>query len=389
MGWSSWNDFHVDINDEIIKAQADHMVSSGMQKAGYTYVNIDDGFWGGRDEKGNILSHPTKFPSGMRAVSDYIHSKGLKAGVYAEAGLNTCASRWDNDTLGVGMGLYRRDHQDLKQLLVEWNYDFIKVDWCGGYWLGLDKQMRYTQIGNIIRSIRPGAVYNICCWEFPGGWAVPMADSWRISADIENTFESIVKIIDINADLWRYCSPGHFNDMDMLQVGRGMTYEEDKAHFSMWCMMNSPLLAGNDLRSMSQQTINILTNGEAIALNQDPLCYQARRLVDHGELEVWGKPLGTVASGQVAVALLNRTETSQEISFDLDSIGIKASAGYTMRDLWAKKNYDQTWELNQTFTVPKHGVVLLKIAGRPTLFNAFQYDETHVEVFEVVEHNQN
>lgn len=377
MGWSSWNDFHVAIDENIIKSQADYMVSSGMKDAGYTYINIDDGFWGGRNEEGKLLAHPIKFPNGMKSVSDYIHGKGLKAGIYAEAGINTCASKWDRDSIGVGMGLYGHDRDDLTRLLDEWNYDFIKVDWCGGYWLGLDEQTRYTEIGQLIREIRPETIYNICRWEFPGTWAVTIADSWRISADIDNTFESILHIIDLNADLWRYCSPGRFNDMDMLQVGRGMTYEEDKAHFSMWCMMNSPLLAGNDLRKMSQRTIDVLTNQEVIALNQDPLCYQARRLVDYGELEVWAKPLGTVNNGKVAVALLNRTTENSKVVLDLDSVGIDATAGYKIRDLWSKADYPHSYELNQKFEVPAHGIIVIKIVGKSKHFNVFQYDEAH------------
>lgn len=381
MGWSSWNNFRANIDEGLIKSQADFMVSTGMKDSGYTFVNIDDGFWGGRDESGNILPHPTKFPSGMKALSGYIHSKGLKSGIYSEAGINTCASRWDSDTLGLGMGLYGHDRQDITRLLNEWNYDFLKVDWCGGLWLGLDEQTRYTEIGRLIREISPEAVYNICRWEFPGKWAVQVADSWRISGDIDNTFESILKIIDLNADLWRYCSPGHFNDMDMLQVGRGMSYEEDKAHFSMWCMMNSPLLAGNDLRNMSKETIDILTNEEVIALNQDPLCYQARRLFKNGDFEVWAKPLGLSTSGNIAVALLNRSEKAGNITFELDSVGIAAKEGYTMRDLWAKKDYPKSEESGQSFKVPAHGVIVLKIVGKSKPFNVFQYDEEHASIF--------
>jgi hypothetical protein len=372
MGWSSWNNFHVDINEEIIKAQADYMVSSGMADVGYAYVNIDDGFFGGRDSQGDLLVHKERFPNGMKVVSDYIHSKGLKAGIYSDAGINTCASQWDKDTIGVGSGLMGHDRKDLKLMLKDWNYDFIKIDWCGGDWLGLDEETRYTQIANVINDIKPNTVYNICRWEFPGKWALQIADSWRISGDISNEFNSISHIIDLNADLWKYASPGHVNDMDMLQVGRGMSYVEDKTHFSMWCMMNSPLLAGNDLRSMSDETIEILTNKEIIALNQDPLVYQARRLVDNGDLEVWAKPLISTMSGKVAVALLNRSDNTESISFDLDTVGIDFTKEYTYRDLWAKKDFDKTNEKSLSFEVPKHGVVVLLIEGVSKPFNVFQ-----------------
>ena len=372
MGWSSWNNFHVNINEEVIKAQADFMVSSGMAAAGYSYVNIDDGFFGGRDTKGNLLVHPIRFPNGMKVISDYIHSKGLKAGIYAEAGINTCASHWDKDTIGVGSGLRGHDRKDLKLMLKDWNYDFIKVDWCGGDWLGLDVETRYTQIANVIKDINPNTVFNICRWEFPGKWALQIADSWRISGDISNEFSSIMHIIDLNADLWKYASPGHVNDMDMLQVGRGMSYDEDKTHFTMWCMMNSPLLAGNDLRSMSKQTIEILTNKKIIALNQDPLVYQARRLVDNGDLEVWAKPLVSTMSGKVAVTLLNRSNKTATINFDLKTVGIDASKGFSYRDLWAKKDFASSKNNTVSFEVPKHGVVVLTVDGTSKPFNVFQ-----------------
>jgi len=343
-----------------------------MRAAGYSYINIDDGFFGGRDENGNLIAHTERFPGGMRAVAEYIHSKGLKAGIYSEAGINTCASFWDADTIGVGMGLFGYDKQDLTLMLDEWGYDFIKVDWCGADAMGLDEQTRYTEIGSLIRSIRPDVVYNICRWEFPGEWAVQVADSWRISGDISNRYESILRIIDLNADLWRYASPGHVNDMDMLQVGRGMSYEEDKAHFTMWCMMCSPLLAGNDLSNMSEETLGILTNEEVIALNQDPLVYQARRIIDHGELEVWAKPLGTTVNGQVAVALLNRSENADTIGFDMSAVGIVAARGYTLRDLWEKRDYDLSTKEFIGFKVPAHGVVILRVNGTSSPFNIFQ-----------------
>lgn len=372
MGWASWNHFRVNINEEIIQAQADKLVSSGMKEAGYNFINIDDGYFGGRDSLGQLLTHKGRFPSGMKALADYIHSKGLKAGIYTEAGINTCASYWDKDTIGVGCGLYGHDRADLKLMLADWKYDFIKVDWCGGQWLGLDEETRYTEIARIVKEINPNVIFNICRWEFPGKWALQLADSWRISGDIANNFESVLKIIDINADLWKYASPGHVNDMDMLQVGRGMSYEEDKSHFTMWAVMNSPLLAGNDLREMSNETVKILTNKEIIALNQDPLVYQARRLVDHGDLEIWAKPLISTTSGKVAVVLLNRSENSAKISFDLESIGIEATKGYTMKDLWTDKYYSLSEEKNQSFNVAAHGVVVLRIHGHSPIFNVFQ-----------------
>lgn len=375
MGWASWNNYGTAINEEIIKAQADAMIASGLNEVGYSFINIDDGFFGGRDKQGKLVAHKSRFPNGMKSLAEYIHSKGLKAGIYSDAGLNTCGSYWEKDTIGVGMGLYGNEQQDLELLLKEWNYDFIKVDWCGGEWLGLDEQTSYTRISKLITDIKPTAKFNVCRWKFPGSWVAQIADSWRISGDISNDFKSILSIIDLNADLWMYASPGHYNDMDMLQVGRGMTYEEDKAHFSMWCMMQSPLLLGNDLTNMGQETIDIITNEEIIALNQSSFVYQARRILDFGELEVWAKPLVSTMSGEVAVALLNRSENKKTISFSLESVGIDASGKYIIKDLWTKKSFPPSTLETISREVPGHGIVVLKINGDSLPYNVFQYKD--------------
>jgi hypothetical protein len=279
---------------------------------------------------------------------------------------------WDKDTIGSGMGLYGHDEQDLTLFLKEWDYDFVKVDWCGGEQLRLDEELRYTEIGEKIKAIKPEAKYNVCRWMFPGKWVTQIADSWRISADIDNTFESILKIIDLNADLWMYASKGHYNDMDMLQVGRGMSYEEDKTHFSMWCIMHSPLLLGNDLNTMSKETFEIISNEDLISLNQSSFVYQARRVIDLGELEVWAKPLLSTMSGEIAVALLNRSETTQTIAFKLDSVGLDASQGYVVKDLWTKENTPLSSQTEIEREVPSHGVIVLKIKGKSLPFNVFQ-----------------
>ncbi|PWD98876.1 glycoside hydrolase family 27 protein [Marinilabilia rubra] len=372
MGWASWNNYRININEDIIKAQADAMVATGMKDAGYQYINVDDGFFGGRDEYGELLVHPERFPGGMKALAEYIHSKGLKAGIYTDAGINTCATYWDKDTIGVGVGLWGHDEKDLELFLKEWDYDFIKVDWCGGEWLGLDEKTRYSEIGELVYKLKPEAVYNVCRWQFPGKWVTSVADSWRISPDIANTFESVMGIIDLNADLWCYAGPGHVNDMDMLQVGRGMSLEEDKTHFAMWCMMCSPLIAGNDLTTLSEETLEILTNEELIAINQDPLVYQARRVVDMGDLEVWAKPLKSTMSGEVAVALLNRSEETQVISVNLRDIGIDSSFNYAYEDIWKKEKFKFLSKQIISKKVPPHGVAVLRIEGTALPFNVFQ-----------------
>jgi len=363
MGWSSWNEFRINIDEDLIKEQADAMVATGMKDAGYIFVNIDDGFFGGRDSSGKLLSHPKKFPNGMKAVADYIHSKGLQAGIYSDAGTNTCGSHWDKDPYGFGVGLFQHEEQDLDLMLNTWGYDFIKVDWCGGKWLKLNDEKAYSHIASLIKKVKPETIYNICRWKFPGEWAINIASSWRISGDITNKFNSILKIIDLNADLGKYASPGHVNDMDMLQVGRGMTLDEDKAHFTMWCMLNSPLLAGNDLRTMTKETIAVLTNIDVIALNQDELVYQARLIKNGKKRQIWAKPLHSFHSGELAVALLNRSDKKQKITLNLKEVGIDPSKGYVMKDLWEKKNYPRSQKNDLDFELKPHSVIVLRIKG--------------------------
>lgn len=375
MGWASWNHYHANISEDIIKAQADAMVQTGLSQYGYRYINIDDGYFGGRDANGGMLHHPERFPKGMKHLAEYIHGKGLKAGIYSDAGINTCASHYDQDTIGAGMGLFGHEEQDLRRMLQEWDYDYIKVDWCGANWLNLDEETQYTKLVTLARRYKPDVVFNVCRWEFPGQWVTKQANSWRISTDIRNNFNSVLKSIDHNADLWKYASAGHYNDMDMLQIGRGMSYEEDKTHFTFWCLMHSPLLLGNDLTELSAQTLEIVTNEELIEINQSPYVYQARRIQKDGDMEIWGRPLVSTMSGEVVIALLNRSRSSQLASVTLSRIGIDAKHGYTLRDLWSKE--EQTDCSAETFEreVPSHGVVVLKIKGKSLPFNFFQFKD--------------
>ncbi|NML19306.1 glycoside hydrolase family 27 protein [Pseudoflavitalea sp. G-6-1-2] len=357
MGWSSWNHFRVRIDEKLIKQQADALISSGMYDAGYRFINIDDGYFGGRDSSGKLIPDPAKFPSGMKAIADYIHSKGLKAGIYTDAGSNTCAHVWDNDPLGVGVGLYGHIEADCNLFFKEWGYDFLKVDWCGGEKLKLDEETEYTKIINAVKAIDSNNVINVCRWQFPGEWVIKKADSWRMSADIDATFKSILSIIDLNVDLHKYASAGHYNDMDMLQVGRGMTYEEDKTHFSMWCMLNSPLLAGNDLHTMTQQTIGILTNKEIIALNQDAGFVQAQRVLKQGNIEVWVKPLGVDGKSK-AIAIMNRGESAKPFVLQAEKLGLPKKG--KLRDLWLHKDLGELGS-SRNFIIPRHGTVVLKL----------------------------
>lgn len=363
MGWSSWNHFHINIDENIIKGQADAMVSTGMIDAGYQFINIDDGFFGGRDSiTGKLYCHPVKFPSGMRLLSDYIRSKGLTPGIYSDAGKNTCGSKYDKDPHGLGVGMYQYDKKDIATFFTDWNFDFIKIDWCGGKWLELNEETEYTKIIKGIHEVKPEARINVCRWEYPGKWVEKIADSWRISGDIRENFGSIKKIIDLAADTYQYSSPGHYNDLDMLQVGRGMSYDEDKTHFTMWCFMNSPLLAGNDLREMSAKTIEILTNKEVIALNQDKGFYQGRRLkvIKESGLEIWEKKLGKNLDG-LAIVLYN--PTAKEINYTLKSETIGVKKNTSIRDLWLHKDLGSIGK-EKNFTIPKHGVIVFKATNK-------------------------
>ncbi len=341
MGWASWNAFGVEIDEKKMKEQADCLVSTGLAECGYEYFNVDDGFFGGRDENGKLCYHKERFPNGIRCISDYAHNLGLKAGIYSEAGDNTCGHYYNGeDENGKGVGLYGYEERDLRQFFVEENFDFLKVDWCGGVRLGLDEEEQYSKIGKIIEGLRQELqkplVYNVCRWQFPGAWVVSVADSWRTAADIAPNYESVLHQIDRIKSLHKYCGPGHVNDLDMMQIGNGLTLEEEKTHFAMWCMMSTPLMIGCDLTKISQETLAVLKDKELIAINQDEACLQAYPIKEikmaDGTLvgEVWIKDLGEKDSCRKAVAFLNRSQdalkisaTEEEIYLEGDIISIR------------------------------------------------------------------
>lgn len=333
MGWASWNAFRTHISEDLIKKQADALVSTGLKEYGYTYLNVDDGFFGGRDKNGHLKFHKERFPNGIKVIADYVHSLGLNAGIYSEAGDNTCGFYWDGEgENGNGVGLYRHEEQDLELYLQEYGFDFIKVDWCGGLRLGLDEEEQYTKIGRIIDEIRRRTgrciVYNICRWQFPGPWVEHIADSWRTGGDITPEFESVLHQIDEIKSLARYCGPGHVNDLDMMQIGNGLTLEQEKTHFAMWCMMSTPLIIGCDLTKISAETLAVLKNRELIALNQDTACLQAEVIREttgaDGNLvgEIWVKDLGKRNSNEKAIAFLNRSDTQITLELNLPEAGL-------------------------------------------------------------------
>ena len=384
MGWSSWNTYGFQINDSVIQAQADAMVELGFKECGYDHINIDDGFFGGRDAEGNLLIHPERFPNGLRGLVDYIHSKGLKAGIYSDAGRNTCASYWGKpkDEIGRGVGLYGHDAADLElyfspELL---NFDFIKIDYCGAdagnndEGLDLDVEQRYKEIAAAIKAVgRDEITWNICRWAFPGTWACEIADSWRTTEDIYLGWESVKSIINQSLYLSAYTTYGHYNDMDMLEVGRGLTDEEDKTHFGMWCIMSSPLLIGCDMNDIKGNALELMQNKELIALNQNTLGLQAYVVKRENGGYVLVKDVEEKYGTQRAVAFYNPTDA--EISMSVDFSLLDLAGEVKMRDLFEKKNIG-IYEGSYSVTVPAHGTRIYSLEAEERLERTLYEAET-------------
>ena len=385
MGWSSWNAYMVDISDSIITHQADLMVEKGLKEAGYRYVNIDDGFFGYRDERGYMVPHPERFPKGpegMRALVDHIHSLGLKAGIYSDAGDNTCGSSYNHDLNGLGAGLYGHDVVDAERYFNEWDFDFIKLDYCGGQNLKLDPEERYREIRRVIDSVATRHIrINVCRWNFPGTWVNGIGDSWRISADIRPVWKSIKYIVGKNLYLSAYAGNGNYNDMDMLAVGYnikpspfweeglGLSYTEEEAHFGIWCIMSSPLLLGCDIEYIPEETMKIITNPELIAINQDGLGLQAHVVQHVGETYVFAKDILEKWGNTRAVALYNPADTSMR--FTLTPEEIEMTGTLTVRDLNLNADLGECSSIEMT--LPPHSAKILKVSGEriePTLYEA-------------------
>ncbi|HSU65675.1 MAG TPA: glycoside hydrolase family 27 protein [Tepidisphaeraceae bacterium] len=340
MGWNSWNAFDCNINEAKIKAAADALVSSGMKDAGYQYVCVDDCWMNGRDASGNIRWDTTKFPSGMTALGSYIHDKGLKFGIYSAPNTGTCQGLYGNPSMpSVYVGSLNHEQQDAKSY-ASWGVDYLKYDDCGGPLSGFAPMRDALRAAGrpIVYSINPyngntcvptGAHTSTCGLDLPG-----IANMWRVSADIKATWGDVTRIIDIDASLSPYAGAGHWNDPDMLEVGNsGISDTEGRAHFSMWAIFAAPLIAGNDLSSMSATSKATLTNTEVIAVDQDPLDQQGKLAATPGtNLQVWSKPLS--GTNVRAVALLNRGTGTASITVQWSALGIPTGAA-TVRDLWS------------------------------------------------------
>lgn len=369
MGWNTWNKFGCDVNEELIKSAADALVESGMKDAGYQYVVIDDCWQGQRDSLGFIHPDSKRFPSGMKALADNIHSKGLKFGIYSDAGWKTCAGY---------PGSRGHEFQDAVQYAA-WGVDYLKYDWC--YTDHLNARGAYETMRNALYAAGRPIVFSICEWgdNQPWTWGRSVGHLWRISGDIAPVFDGAIKhtgwsslgvlqIIDMRQNIRQYAGPDHWNDPDMLQVGNGMSVNQDRAHFSMWCMLAAPLMAGNDLSTMTPETLEILTNVEAIAVDQDSLGVQAFKYVSKDSVDVWVKPL---MHGDWAICFLNRDVEDKDIKFvwadhhiidDVAEREIRFSQStFTVRDLWAKEDVGTT-ETAFTGRLPGHDVFMLRLS---------------------------
>jgi alpha-galactosidase len=354
MGWNDWNTFGCGVSDGLIRQTADSMVSSGMAAAGYRYVNIDD-CWSTRQRSsgGDLVPDPQKFPSGIRALADYVHGKGLKLGIYSSAGTTTCAG------YPASLNNEVRD----ANLWASWGIDYLKYDNCGDH-QGRTAQQRYTAMRDALAGSGRQILYSLCNWgqENVWTWGAQVGNSWRTTGDIAGNWDSVMGILDSQVGLVGYSKPGAWNDPDMLEVGNpGLSDTESRAHFSLWSLLNAPLIAGNDVRSMSAATTSILTNTEVIAVNQDWGGSQGSKISDNGNLEVWRKPM---ANGSVAAVLLNRGGSQATVSTTATALGLGAAASYPVRDLWAHATSASTGAVSAS--VPAHGAAMYVVSGGGT-----------------------
>ena len=349
MGWNSWNKFASRVDDATVRSIADAMAGNGMKEAGYLYINIDDTWEGGRDSSGNILTNK-KFPD-LKALADYVHKKGLKLGIYSSPGPNTCAGY---------EGSYGHEQQDARTYAV-WGIDYLKYDWCGARTLYTDEEMPavYQKMGDALRASKRPIVYSLCqygrldVWK----WGSDVGGNlWRTTGDIRDAWDSMSRIGFGQNDLAQWARPGHWNDPDMLEIGNGaMSETEYKLHMSLWAMLAAPLLAGNDLRSMSPAILEILTNREVIAIDQDKDGTQGKSVWKSGDQEIWTRPLSGKAQ---AVALFNRAKDEAKMTVRWADLGITRTR---VRDLWLHQDIESPGP-EYTVSVPGHGAVMLRVS---------------------------
>ncbi|MFC2137911.1 glycoside hydrolase family 27 protein [Bacteroidota bacterium] len=359
MGWNSWNTFACDIHEDMLKEMVDIIVNRGMKDAGYEYVVVDD-CWEAlsRDNNGNLIPDPEKFPSGMKTLGDYIHSKGLKFGIHNCAGNTTC-----NGYPG-GRGY---EYQDAKTY-ASWGVDYLKYDWCD-HGSANSKETYKTMSDALFAAGRP-IVFSLCEWgdTKPWLWAKDIGHLWRTTGDITDCFDcqetyslGWETILRMQEGLEKYAGPDHWNDPDMLEVGNeGLTYEESKAHFSMWCMLASPLMAGNDLRTMTPEILDILTNKEVIAINQDPLGKQGYRYMNHPGKQIYIKEL---EDGDFAVCFFNNSDREVPLKINWEHFNFILNGNdFQVRNLWKKEDLGNTKNNHFNDVILVHGVILLRLS---------------------------
>lgn len=381
LGWNSWNTFGCDITEAKIRSAADAMVSSGMKAAGYEYVVVDD-CWQAttRDSAGNLRSDPSRFPSGMKALGDYIHDRGLRFGIYQAPREKTCAQYFNS--IGGATGALGHEQQDATTF-ASWGVDYLKYDWCSPWGTLTDQITGFTTMRDALRATGRPIVYSInsnSAHTDTGpsyDWS-QVADLWRTTEDITDRwttgctadcFMGVTEILDVQAPLYSWAGPRHWNDPDMLEVGvRGtFTPTENRAHFSMWAIMAAPLIAGNDITTMPADVRAVLTDPDVLAVNQDQAGRQAQRISDSGDTEVWAK---TLSDGSGAVALLNRSSTTATIATTATAAGMPTAAAYHLSDVWTDAVRNTSGAISAT--VPPHGVVMYRVrTGTSTATDTF------------------
>ncbi|MFJ5990664.1 NPCBM/NEW2 domain-containing protein [Lentzea sp. NPDC092896] len=354
MGFNNWNSTHCrnDFNEDMVKGIADIFVTKGLKDAGYEYVNIDD-CWAlpERDVNGDLVPHPTRFPHGIKAVADYVHSKGLKFGIYTSAGTKTCEN---NGGFPGGLG---HEEQDAK-LFASWGVDYLKYDNCNNQ--GVDAKYRYTKMRDALNATGREIVFSLCEWgeNKPWEWAKDVGHLWRTTGDITDSWSSMLSIAKRNMELADFAGPGHWNDPDMLEVGNGgMTDVEYRSHFSLWSIMAAPLLIGADLRKVTPETFEILENREVIAVNQDELGLQGKVIRNEGGTHVLVKPL---SNGDRAVLLFNENDSATTASVTAQELGLTTATGYKIRDLWARTTTHTAGSISAA--LPPHGSAMYRVS---------------------------
>jgi len=355
MGWNSWNKFGCDIDEELIRETADALIESGMKDAGYEYVNIDDCWMAPeRDAEGRLQADPERFPNGIAALADYVHERGLKLGIYSSAGTKTCQG------LPASLGHEKEDAQSF----ADWGVDYLKYDNCFNQ--GVPAIERYKAMGDALAATGRPIVYSLCEWgaNDPWLWGDSVnGDLWRTTGDISDRWSSMTSLLDQQVGLEEYSGPSAWNDPDMLEVGNGgMTDREYHAHMSLWSVLNAPLIAGNDLRTMDDTTRAILTDPEVLAVNQDWGGEQGSKRRDDGDTEVWAKPM---SDGGAAVVLFNRGDTTRTITATPAELGLPSAKGYAVTDVWADTTRSTSGPVRAS--VPSHGAAMYVVepASKP------------------------